>query len=377
MKQGALAGVKVVDLSRLLPGPYCSMVLADHGAEVVAVEGRRFAGDGLFFSSLYRNKQHVSLDLKSETGLEILYKLTDAADIVIEGFRPGVAARLGIDYPRLSSRNPRLIYCSITGYGQDGPLRDKAGHDINYLAEAGILDLIGHPDQPPTIPGVQIADILGGGMQAVSGILLALFEREKSGVGQYVDIAMVDGLLGLLLLPQFFARERGEPQVRSTTTLSHRFACYSTYETADGRYLALGAVENRFWSTLCHHLGKPEYAPLQYDEAHRELLIDWLRGVFGQRPLAAWEDELGRLDICCSPVRTMAETLESTGFRTRNATLVLDNGRTTPGILPHLTRTPGTLRTTEVSFGESTAQVLQGLGYSEEQIDGFRATGII
>ena len=377
MKPQALAGVKVVDLSRLLPGPYCSMVLADHGAEVIAVEGRQFRADNLFFSSLYRNKQHISLDLKSETGQEILYKLTDTADIVIEGFRPGVAARLGIDYPHLSSRNPRLIYCPITGYGQDGPLRDKAGHDVNYLAEAGILDLIGQPDQPPTIPGVQIADILGGGMQAVSGILLALFEREKSGVGQYIDIAMADGLLGLLQLPQFFARDRGEPHVRSATTLSHRYACYSTYETQDGRHLALGAVENRFWSTLCRHLGKPEYAHLQYDEAHRQHLIDWLRGVFLQKPLAAWEDELGRLDICCSPVRTMAEALASEQFSTRHAVIDHGDGRRSPGILPHLTRTPGTLRTTEVSFGESTAAVLLGLGYSQEQIDDFSTREII
>ena len=377
MQQGALAGIKVIDLSRLLPGPYCSMVLADHGAEVIAVEGRRFQGDGLFFSALYRNKQHVSLDLKSDIGKEILFSLTDSADVVLEGFRPGVSERLGFDYATLHRRNPRLIYCSLTGYGQTGPLRDRAGHDINYLAEAGILDLIGQPDQPPTIPGVQIADILGGAMQAVSSILLALYEREKSGQGQYIDIAMADGLLGLLMLPQFFSQQRGEEQIRSATTLSHRFACYNTYQTADGRYLALGAVENRFWTTLCHHLGKPEYGPLQYDEERRQELIAWLREVFRQKTLEAWQTALAGLDICCSPVRTMDEALRSELFRDRNAVSKEPDGRLSSGIVQHLSRTPGTVRSAPVAFGESTRDVLHGLGYSEEQIDDMARQKII
>ena len=171
---GSLAGIKVLDLSRLLPGPYCSMLLADHGAEVIGIEDRRFQGDDLFFETLYRNKKHLSLNLKTEAGKTIFFELAADADIIIEGFRPGVAARLGVDYETVSRKFPRIIYCSITGYGQDGPYRERVGHDVNYLAAAGILDLIGPADGPPSIPGVQIADIGGGSMNAVIGILLAL-----------------------------------------------------------------------------------------------------------------------------------------------------------------------------------------------------------
>ncbi|RPH39595.1 MAG: CoA transferase, partial [Desulfobulbaceae bacterium] len=177
---GALSGVKVLDLSRLLPGPYCSMILADHGAEVVAVEDRRFVEDGMFFRDLYRNKRHISLNLKALEGKEVFYRMAENADIILEGFRPGVVERLGVDYESVRKINPKIIYCSITGYGQTGPLRHRAGHDVNYLSTAGVLDLIGQKESPPTIPGVQIADIAGA-MNGVIGILLALFARERSG----------------------------------------------------------------------------------------------------------------------------------------------------------------------------------------------------
>jgi crotonobetainyl-CoA:carnitine CoA-transferase CaiB-like acyl-CoA transferase len=206
---GALAGIKVLDLSRMLPGPYCSMILADHGAEVIAIEDRRFQADGLFFSDLNRNKRHISLNLKDPRGLKVFFQLADQADVLIEGFRPGVVARLGIDYPRVSHRNPRIIYCSISGFGQNGPLRERVGHDVNYLSRAGVLELIGTAETGPLIPGVQIADIAGGSMNAAVGILLALYAREKSGAGQYIDISMTDGVVGLLSLPAFFAGRNG------------------------------------------------------------------------------------------------------------------------------------------------------------------------
>ena len=197
-KNGALFGITVIDLSRLLPGPYCSMILADHGARVIAVEDKRFLADGLFLNLINRNKEHMSLNLKTEKGKEIFFRLIQNADVVLEGFRPGVVERLGVGYETVRRINPRIIYCSITGYGQDGPFRDRVGHDANYLSYAGVLDLIGEADRPPSIPGIQIADIAGGGMNAAIGILLALFARDKSGNGQYIDISMTDGMVGFL-----------------------------------------------------------------------------------------------------------------------------------------------------------------------------------
>ncbi len=279
-QQGALSGIRVLDLSRMLPGPYCSMILADHGAQVIAIEDKKFQEDGLFFSDLNRNKRHMSLNLKSPEGLAIFFRLAEKADVILEGFRPGVVGRLGVDYQAVQKINPRIIYCSISGYGQTGPLRDRAGHDVNYLSTAGILGLIGEKDRPPTIPGVQVADIAGGSMNAAVGILLALIAREKTGQGQYVDISMTDGMVGFLSLPYFFAERNGRQPKPADSLLSHRYGCYNTYVTADGRYLALGAVENRFWRGLCEHLKRPEFIALQYDEERREEIIGFLRQQF-------------------------------------------------------------------------------------------------
>ncbi len=175
---GALSDITVIDLSRLLPGPYCSMILADHGARVIAIEDRRFLADGLFMDIVNRNKKHMTLNLKTAEGKQIFFKLIEKADIVLEGFRPGVVNRLGVDYESVKKFNPRIIYCSISGFGQTGPYRDRVGHDVNYLSIGGVLDLIGETDRPPAIPGIQIADIAGGGMNAAIGIMLALFARE-------------------------------------------------------------------------------------------------------------------------------------------------------------------------------------------------------
>ena len=216
---GALAGIRVLDLSRLLPGPFCSMILADHGAEVIALEdGTRETGE-IFFNGVNRNKRHISLNLKTEAGKAIFFKLARRADIILEGFRPGVVKRLGVDYEAVKAINPGIIYCSITGYGQTGPLKDAVGHDVNYLSHAGILDLMGDADRPPSIPGIQLADIAGGAMNAALGILLALAARQRTGEGQYIDISMTDGLAGFLILPRFFRQLTGMAQTRSRTFL--------------------------------------------------------------------------------------------------------------------------------------------------------------
>ena len=380
-QQGALTGIRVLDLSRMLPGPYCSMILADHGAEVIAIEDKKFQADGLFFSDLNRNKRHMSLNLKSPEGLAIFFKLAEKADVILEGFRPGVVGRLGVDYEAVQRINPGIVYCSISGYGQTGPLADRAGHDVNYLGNAGVLSLIGEKGRPPVIPGVQLADIAGGGMNAAIGILLALFARGKSGRGQYIDISMTDGMVGFLSLPYFFARLTGKPPQASDALLSHRYGCYNTYETADGRYLALGAVENRFWRGLCEHLERPEYIALQYDEERREEIVDFLRQTFRTKTLGEWETELAGLDICWAPVKTMDEVLVDPLFQAREMihtyTDMRGESRHGFGIPVKMSKTPGSIRTTPGPFGGATVEILAEAGYSAAEIDGFVAAGVV
>ena len=379
-KSGALTGVNVLDLSRLLPGPYCSMILADHGARVIAVEDKRFLADGLFFNLINRNKEHMSLNLKTEKGKEIFFRLAQNSDVVLEGFRPGVVDRLGVGYETVREVNPKIIYCSITGYGQDGPFRDRVGHDANYLSYAGVLDLIGEKDRPPSIPGVQIADIAGGGMNAAIGILLALFAREKTGKGQYIDISMTDGMVALLPTALFFRQLTGQEPARADEFLSHRYACYNTYETADGRFISIGAVENRFWKQLCDVLGVPEYAELQYDDQRRKEIINYMRKTFKQKTLDEWDAILGDLDICWGRVQSLSEVLEDPLFRQREMVVEIkgNDGKTskTLGVPVKLGETPGAVRTPPVDFGESTPDILRELGYSEKDINEFEEAGV-
>ena len=377
---GALAGIKVLDLSRLLPGPYCSMVLADHGAEVISVEDRRFLADGLFLNNVNRNKRHMTLNLKTKEGLEIFFRLAKEADVVLEGFRPGVVDKLGVGYDAVCKVNPQIIYCSVTGFGQNGPFRERVGHDANYLSFAGMLDLIGEAHRPPSIPGVQIADIAGGGMNAVIGILLALLARQNTGKGQYIDISMTDGVVGMLPLVQFFQNLTGKAPARGNALLSHRYACYNTYETADGRYLSIGAVEHRFWKQLCELLGVSEYSALQYDEIRRVEIIDFMRETFKQKTLNEWDRELGDKDICWGRIQNLDEVLHAPLFREREMVLEVKdkagNDALALGIPVKLSDTPGSVRTPPDTFGESTSDILQNLGYSKKEIKNFSDKGV-
>jgi crotonobetainyl-CoA:carnitine CoA-transferase CaiB-like acyl-CoA transferase len=243
-----------------------------------------------------------------------------------------------------------------------------------------VLDLIGEPDRPPSIPGVQVADIAGGGMNAAIGILLALFARERTGKGQYIDISMTDGMVSLLPLDLFLYQHTGEIPKRGDFMLSHRFAFYNTYETADGRYISIGALEHRFWKKLCEHLEVPEHTAFQYDEKHREEIIEVMRKTFRKKTLAQWEAELADLDVCWAPVRNLKEVLEDPYFRERE--MVIDmgqkNGEKISGIgIPiHLSETPGSIRSMPVNFGKSTVSILRELGYSKNQIEIFEKKGV-
>jgi crotonobetainyl-CoA:carnitine CoA-transferase CaiB-like acyl-CoA transferase len=379
--RGALCDLLVLDLSRLLPGPYCTMILADHGARVIAIEDRRFRDEEIFPATVNRNKEHMTLNLKTVEGREIFYRLAAAADVVVEGFRPGVVQRLGVDYETIKKINPRIVYCAVTGYGQTGPLRDRAGHDVNYLAHAGVLDLIGEADRTPAIPGVQIADMAGGGLNAAVGILLALLARGKSGRGQYIDISMTDGAASLLSLQLHFQQVDGRSPRRGDSRFSHHYACYNTYETRDGRYIAIGAVENRFWQMLCDHLGVPEYSALQYNEGRRKEILDFVRSAIRKKNLAQWEEDLADIDACWAPVRTLDDVLQAPLFCERDMVMEIEGeeGGTTTllGTPIKLSDTPGGIRTAPPAFGGNTRAILSEFGYSTEETRVLEEKGVV
>lgn len=381
VENGALAGLTVLDLSRLLPGPFCSMILADHGARVIAIEDRQYAGEAGANASVMRNKAHMTLNLKSDAGRQIFLDMAAKADIIIEGFRPGVTRRLGVDYEAVSAVHPHIIYCSISGYGQTGPYRDRAGHDVNYLSVAGVLDLIGPSDGPPSIPGIQIADLAGGGMYAVIGILMALHARHQTGRGQYIDISMTDGSMSLMSLVLSIKQYLGMPVKRSNSFLSHRYACYNTYETSDNRYLSIGAVENRFWKNLCNYFVRPDFIPLQYDDSRRQEQIDFFRQQFRLKTLEEWCDAFKDLDICWGPVRSLDEAMESPIFKEREMVVNFANNTAKPvrflGTPVKLSHTPGSVRSLPPAFGENTFAVLREFGYSEAKIREFAENGVI
>lgn len=290
-----LDGLAVLDLTRLLPGAAATQLLANYGAEVIKIEAPGVGdyarhmpplidGEGAVFRASNRGKRSVALDLKNPRDAEAFRRMAAGADVLIEGFRPGVMRRLGLDYEALRPLNERLIYASLTGYGQSGPYAAQAGHDVNYLALGGLLGLTG-PEDAPAIPGAQVADLAGGALQAVIGILLALEARHRTGRGQHVDVAMLDGVAWLMTLPLAVYSATGHSPERARTTLSGRYACYNLYRAREGRWLAVGALEPKFWAALCQRLGCPEFEADQFAEGSRQAEIkSALDRIFATRP---------------------------------------------------------------------------------------------
>lgn len=371
-----LAGLKCLDLSRQLPGPFCSMILADLGVDVLVISAPNDPM-GLGIPLLQRNKRSMTLNLKSERGREIFLRLAREADIVLEGFRPGVTERLGIDYRTLAQENPRLIYCSISGYGQDGPYRDKVGHDLNYLGYAGVLGVSGPAGGPPTIMPVQVADIGGGALMGAVGILAAIIARQQTGKGQYVDIAMMDGSVLWNVFHILMYLVQGKQPERGRTQLTGHYACYAVYETKDGKYVTVGALEPHFWRNLCEKLGVPEFVADQFAEGERrEEIFRVLRERFRSKTQAEWLEELGRIDICFGPVNDIPTALADPQVRHRGIVWQRD-GKIFLGCPIKLSETPPRPPSAPPEFGEHTEQVLRCLGFDAEAVASFRRDGVI
>ncbi len=413
-----LQGIRVLDLSRLLPGGFCSLLLADFGADVLKVEdtgmgdyirwsppyyeGAHDSAKSALFLSLNRNKRSIRLDLKSDGGREALLALVRDADVVLESFRPGVLERLGVGYERMREQNPGIVYCAISGYGQDGPKRDASGHDMNYLGLIGLLGLTGAPPSPraggaagagagPIQSAGQIADLGGGALMAAFGILAALRERDGSparngspahpgsGEGQLVDVSMSDGALSWLAMVAAAYFADGAVPRRGDLPLAGALICYRPYECADG-WVSLGALEPKFWQAWCRGVGREELVAMQFEhpgsDAHAQV-----QEIFKGRTRAEWEAFAREHDCCLEPVLELDEALSSELVRAREMVVELEQpGAERPvrqlGVPIKLTRTPGEhARLPGPALGEHTEEVLLAAGYSHAQVAELLASG--
>lgn len=388
-----LESIRVLDLTRLLPGPYCTMLLADFGAEVIKVETPKIGDyarweepkiddNSALFHSLNRNKKSIVLNLKTEEGKEVFLKLAEQADVVIESFRPGVMDRLGVGYDVLKKHNPRLVYCALTGYGQTGPYRDLPGHDINYLGYSGLLDLMGEQGGRPVVPAAQIADLGGGALPAALGIMFALFEREKSGNGQFVDISMLDGVVSWLqsTLPDYLSS--GNVPTRGEMRLSGGKACYGVYETKDGRYLSVGTLEPKFWKSFCEVIGKEEFIPLLMAPLREQNRMKAeIQEVILGKTLSEWLEQFSKVKTCVAPVNTLAEMVEDPQVLAREMIQTVDHPL--EGVMRQigfpikLSGTPGQIQFYAPALGEHTDEVMKGIGLSDQEIHRLKEQGVI
>ena len=382
-----LSGLRVLDLSRLLPGPFCTLLLADQGADVIKVEDlavgdyARFTepivgATSLFFEMLNRGKRSIALNLKSEAGRNIFMQLAQEADVILEGFRPGRVERLGIGYQDVRAVNPQIIYCSLSGYGQTGPRRDRAGHDINYIALAGLLGLNRREGEMPVVPGVQIADLSGVILAAV-GILAALWARNATGQGRYVDVSMFDGVLSWLVaaMAPVLAGQPAESSVQ--TLLSGQVPCYNVYETADGRYMSLGALEPHFWRRFCEVVERPDLQEAAFEPA----MCEAVQAIFRERTQAEWVELFSEADACCEPVLTLAEVLDEPQTRARD--MIVETQHPTAGRLRQLgppikfSDAVADVNRPAPTLGQHSEEILRALGYDDEEIAALREQKVV
>ena len=378
-----LAGIRVLDLTRLLPGPVATLHLADLGAEVIKIEdpqvgdyartlGTGQGEDSAYFRMINRNKQGLRLDLKKPEGVAVFMRLAVTADVIVESFRPGVMDKLGIGYAAVAAVNPKIAYCSISGYGQDGPYRDRAGHDINYLGYAGVLDQIGSEGGDPAIPNFQIADLLGGALTAAMGILAAVLEAQRTGQGRYIDVAMTDSVLAHSYFTMLRLTDAGHSAPRGSDLLNGGLPCYATYRCADDRHMAVGALEGKFWKACCTALERPEWIRRQWDAGLRsEMAV-----LFATQPRDDWAALFAAVDCCVTPILSPEEALENEQVAARRMVLHED-GLTQFAPPLKLSAYEFSVRQPAPKVGEHNAQILRAAGYTDDEIAGLAAAGTI
>jgi crotonobetainyl-CoA:carnitine CoA-transferase CaiB-like acyl-CoA transferase len=388
-REGPLAGISVLDLTRLLPGGYCTLLLCDLGADVVKVEepGRgdyiRWApplvdGEGAAHRALNRGKRSITVNLKAPEGADLLRRLASSADVLVESFRPGVLDRLGVGYEQLMPDNPRLVYCAITGYGQDGPYRGRVGHDLNYVGFAGALSLAGCPSEEPVVPAVQTGDLGGGALMAAVGILAALVDRASTGRGRFIDVSMLDGVLSWLAvsLGAYFAT--GVVPSPASEPLTGGLACYRIYRAGDGRYLTVAALEPQFWRDLCETLGCPDLIEDQFGPASRQAeMVERLQAIFQERARDAWLASLGEADVCVGPVNDLEEALEDPQVRHRDMVATVEGAPVGPGLPLKLSGFKGGVPRRAPGLGEHTGEVLATIGVGEAELADLRRRRVV
>ena len=395
---GVLDGIKILELARVPPAEMPAMILADMGAEVLKIDSpdpERPAGDEWVRRTIHsftnRNKRSMTLDMKTADGQAIFRKLAATADVVVEGFRPGVMKRLGADYETLRASNPRLIYCSLSGFGQDGPYRDRPAHDMNYLSLAGILGLIGEPDRKPQIPLNIIADYAGASMHGALGIMLALFARERTGQGQHVDVSYLDTSVALLAATpnmRFFWSDGLAPR-RGGGFLGGSYPYYAVYDTSDGKHLTIGCTEPWLWDNFCKAIGRPELSrfartPDQFVRAANAEEVkarEEIEALIRTKTRDEWWEILTRADVCVGKVYDPEEMVDDPQVRARDMVVDLEHpvhGKIRQfGVPIKLSATPGTPRTAAPHTGEHTDEVLRELGMTTDQIRDLRARTVV
>jgi crotonobetainyl-CoA:carnitine CoA-transferase CaiB-like acyl-CoA transferase len=375
----ALEGIKVLDLSRYAPGFVCTMLLGDLGADVLCVEAKikdySLVDDTVTKprSSLFRNKKSIGLDLKSKAGKEIFLKLACEYDVIVEGSRPGAMQKLGIDYETVRKLNPRIIYCSITGYGQDGPYKDLPGHDPNYLALTGVMDATGEKGGRPAMPLNLIGDMAGGSFSAVTGIMAALIARERTGRGQFVDIAMMDGILALFSSVAYMYLEDGLLLKRGEHWLTGGAAWSNVYMTLDHKYISVVCAEPWFWDKFCKAMGQEELIPYQFKDDKQEESFNKLQKKFLTDTRNNWFNKLKKEGIPAAPVYSLDEVFSDPQVLHRQMVIQVDDpvkGKLNQiGIGIKLSETPGKVRSGAPQFARDTREILKGLGYNNTEIE--------
>ncbi len=386
---GPLAGVRVLDLTRLLPGPVCTLYLADLGADVIKVEdpgagdyarhlGNRPGAVSTFFRLVNRNKRSLALDLKDPRGRAAFLALARDADAIVESFRPGVVTALGVDHAAVAAINPRIVYVSISGYGQNGPRAHQAGHDINYLGYAGVLDQIGARGGPPVLPNLQIADLLGGAAPAAIALLAGLAGAQRTGRGRHVDVAMADASLAHSIFALHALEQWGHVAPRGEDLLTGGFPCYGIYPTQDGRWLAVGALEDKFWKALCANLARPDLVAGQFAQGDDGARVRAeLARIFTGAPLAAWVEKFATADCCVTPIATLPEALADPQFAARAMVITRPDGSREFAPPFKVSDHDLSLAREAPAQGEHSAEILREAGYDVATIDALVAAGVV